>query len=258
VDLQLLKLQAQGKTDIGRVRSVNQDSFAVDEQHRIYIVADGMGGHAGGEIASKLCIECIRQYVQTNSTFFQDKSDRIHPDGKITETLSSGINFASMKIYERALEEPALKGMGTTATALSFADNYAYCAHVGDSRLYLFRCGFIYQLTSDHSLVNEQIQAGILSREEAKYHHLRNVITRSVGFQEFEDVDTYFLAVEPGDIFLICSDGLTGKVDDISIAQQLREKGLEAISPLIQMANDKGGDDNITIVLVEVQARTPE
>lgn len=248
----MIKLRTQGKTDIGRVRSVNQDSYAIDDASRLFIVADGMGGHAGGEIASRLCIECIRGYVGNSPQNFADHPGRTHPDGKITETLSSSINFASMKIYERALEEPSLKGMGTTATVLALVDNYAYCAHVGDSRLYLFRCGFIYQLTSDHSLVNEQIQAGLISKEEAKFHHLRNVITRSVGFQEVEDVDTYSLPVEPGDVFLICSDGLTGKIDDVAISQLITEKRVDAIDDLIRAANDKGGEDNITAVLVEV------
>ena len=250
--MQLIRLKSQGKTDIGRVRSVNQDSYAIDDSNRLFIVADGMGGHAGGEIASKLCIECIRSYAENARQTFHDKQDRTHPDGKITETLSSSINFASMKIYERALEEPSLKGMGTTATVLALVDNYAYCAHVGDSRLYLFRCGFIYQLTSDHSLVNEQIQAGLISKEEAKFHQLRNVITRSVGFQEVEDVDTYSLPVEPGDVFLICSDGLTGKIEDAAISQLIAEKRVDAIDDLIQIANERGGEDNITAVLVEV------
>src|SRR5690606_9309342 len=154
----MVQIHAKGRTDIGSVRSVNQDNLLVSGDESLFIVADGMGGHAGGEIASGLAIECIKDYLARYSSVFDGGASKSHPDGKITYTLASAINFASTRIYERALEEPSLKGMGTTTTVLKFFDRYAYCAHVGDSRLYLYRCGFIYQLSEDHSLVSEQLK----------------------------------------------------------------------------------------------------
>ena len=246
-----VQLESSGATDVGQMRSTNQDAFLIDEPQSLYIVADGMGGHAGGEIASKLCVDEIAQYARDNQAVFA--GERKHPDPKVAGTLVEAVNYASTKIYERALEEPSLKGMGTTATVLMVVEDYAYCAHVGDSRLYLLRCGYIYQLTNDHSLVSEQVRAGLLTKEEAELHHLRNVITRSVGYQEEEDVDTTSLRLEDGDCLLICSDGLHGKVTDQELSLMIEKHGLKAVEELIKLANDRGGDDNITTVILKVK-----
>lgn len=246
-----IELTSRGATDVGQVRSANQDSFYVDEKTQVFLVADGMGGHAGGEIASGLCVEIIPKYIADNEDTI--KSCKSHPDQRIANTLASSINFASTKIYEKALENPKLKGMGTTATVLKIVDNYGYVAHVGDSRCYLIRCGYIYQVTNDHSLVSEQVRAGILSKEEAEQHHLRNVITRSVGYQEEEDVDTTSFELEDGDLILLCSDGLHGKVPDKEISVLIQDKGPDAVPKLISMANDRGGEDNITGVVIKVK-----
>lgn len=244
-------IRAAGLTDIGRVRSTNQDAFLADPDHGIYIVADGMGGHAGGEIASGLCIKEVRNFLDANAQNFVGK-DR-HPDTKVRGTILSAINHASTKIYERALEEPSLKGMGTTATVVKILQNHAYIGHVGDSRCYLIRCGLIYQLTNDHSLVSEQVRAGIITKEEAELHHLRNVITRSVGYQEEEDVDGASIDLDRGDFLLLCSDGLHGKVADREISRLVQEKCLEAPRHLVDLANSRGGDDNITVVIIEIK-----
>ena len=247
------KIEASGATDVGRVRQTNQDDFLVDLNDHLFVVADGMGGHAGGEVASRLCVQEVSSYLRTHERMMKDGA-RKHPDARLGSVLAEAINHASLKIYEKALEEPDLKGMGTTSTLLKMVEGHAYCAHVGDSRLYLIRAGFIYQVTHDHSLVNEQLRAGLISKEQARLHERKNVITRSVGYQEYEDVDSFAFATEPGDFLLICSDGLHGKLSDEEICNLCRELGCGAVSALIAAANARGGDDNITAVIVRVPA----
>ncbi len=248
-----MPIQTHGVTDRGRVRSTNQDSYLMDSSQKLFVVADGMGGHAGGEIASKLCVDHIQNFCAENTAEIYSKTlIESEPRLEFNSLLSSAINFASVKIYEKALEEPVLRGMGTTATVLKLDEKFAYVAHVGDSRLYLIRCGYIYQITLDHSLVSEQVRAGILTPEEAAQHHLKNVITRSVGFQEEEDVDTFCLPLEKGDIFLLCSDGLHGKVTDVDISEICAKDLNSAAERLTDLANDRGGDDNITTVIVSI------
>ena len=250
-----LKFTACGGTHVGKVRAGNQDAFLSDEKKKLFVVADGMGGHAGGEIASSLAVSGIDLFIQENSGFILG-GGLTHPDARISSVMADAINHASTKIYERALEEPSLKGMGTTATVLKIIDNWAYCSHVGDSRLYLIRAGFIYQMTNDHSLVSEQVRAGIITKEEAELHHLRNVITRSVGYQEEEDVDTASFRLEDNDIMLLCSDGLHGKVNDKELSLLATENGTQAVDKFIALANERGGDDNITVVIVKAQVST--
>lgn len=245
--------KGMGQTDIGRVRSTNQDAFLVDDELGLYIVADGMGGHAGGEIASRIAIEQVRDQITSQLLRYQSQEPQVHPQPMILNAIAASINFASAKIYEHSLEDPSLRGMGTTATAVKIIDNYAYWAHVGDSRLYLMRSGFIYQLTFDHSLVNEQVRAGILTREEAEVHHLKNVITRSVGYQEEEDVDTSCILLKSGDYLLLCSDGLHGKLSDAEISQISSKLGLAAVDAMVRLSNERGGEDNITAILIEVR-----
>lgn len=247
---QPLELKSSGKTDVGQVRSTNQDSFLIDESHQLYIVADGMGGHAGGEIASQVAIEEIQKYLKNHEESFQ-RNDDDHTK-IISQHLAQAVNHASARIYERALEDPALKGMGTTATLIKMVGNRAFVAHVGDSRLYLIRSGYLYQITNDHSLVNEQVRAGIITEEEAKIHHLKNVITRSVGYQEEEDVDTTSFDISDKDLLVLCSDGLHGKVSDQEISKAINEKQLNSVEHLIDLANDRGGEDNITLVVIQV------
>lgn len=245
-------IQSRGNTHVGRVRSSNQDSYLCDDKRLLYVVADGMGGHAGGEIASSLAVLNIRNYVDKNLPQVLETGLN-HPDSRISVILADAINHASEKIYERGLEEPVLKGMGTTATAIRIVDTMAYCGHVGDSRLYLVRCGYIYQVTTDHSLVSEQIRAGLITKEEAERHHLRNVITRSVGYQENEDVDTFCLPLEDGDIILLCSDGLHGKISEAQIGELCSNYRSLAVDHLIAAANAAGGDDNISVIIGEIK-----
>lgn len=244
-----LKIKGIGLTDVGRVRSINQDSFLADDKTHLYIVADGMGGHVGGEIASRMCAEQISAYLQTNKSVFAQVEGSVQL-ARIGTIMAQAINHSSTKIYEKALEDPTLKGMGTTATAIKIEQDRGFIAHVGDSRIYLLRQGLIYTLSNDHSLVSEQVRAGLLTKEEAELHHLKNVITRSVGYQEEEDVDTFSIVLEKGDLFLLCSDGLHGKVSDQEIAQLCSDLRLDAAPKLIALANERGGDDNITVVIV--------
>ncbi len=247
-----LTVESQGKTDIGMVRNSNQDAILVRDDLHLFMVADGMGGHAGGEIASSICVTEVEKFIRTSGPKINLEGAKA-PDLTVSASLVEAINNASTKIYERALEHTNLKGMGTTATAVRIVDNYAYTAHVGDSRLYLIRCGFIYQMTDDHSLVSEQVRVGILSAEEAANHQLRNVITRSVGYQEEEDVDTKYFQVFPGDILVICSDGLHGFVGNRDITRVVNAEDIKAAEKLVDLANKNGGEDNISAIVIKIK-----
>ncbi len=247
-----LAIEAYGDTDTGRVRPSNQDAFLCLPEEGAFIVADGMGGHAGGEIASMLCILAIQTFLQSAVLPLVSSEQRKHPRQRVIHALSEAVNHASLRIYERACEEPSLKGMGTTVTMLNIIDDHGYFAHVGDSRLYLLRQGALQQLTTDHSWVNEQIQAGLLSREEAASHPYRNVITRSVGCREEVNVETGCIELFDGDCLLLCSDGLHGSVSNLEIARLLIDGGTYAVRPLIDLANERGGEDNSTVVVVKV------
>ena len=248
-----MKVTARGETDIGLTRASNQDAFLIDAARRLYVVADGMGGHAGGEVASNLCVERVSNWINEHSALQQlDKMATTQRHTYICSLLVQAINHASTGIFERALEEPQLMGMGTTASALMIHGNYAYVGHVGDSRVYLIRDRFIYQLTNDHSLVGEQLRAGIISQEEAKTTNMQNVITRSVGYQEMEDVDTHTLAIEKNDLFALSSDGLHGRIADEEISLIVNANKLDAVKELVELANARGGKDNITLIVVAV------
>ena len=248
-----MTIKASGATDKGLVRESNQDAYWIDQEKGIFIVADGMGGHAGGEIASRLCVNEIVAHMTKNESptcLYDITSQR---KSSLLKSLSVSVNHASAKIYEHSLEEPSLRGMGTTTTLVKIIGKGAFCAHVGDSRLYLLRSGFLYQLSLDHSLVQEQLRAGLITEEEASFHHLRNVITRSVGYQEEEEVDTFDFDLQSEDLLLLCSDGLHGKVSDREISDHLQKMSLDAVNYLINLAKTRGGEDNITVVIIKVQ-----
>ena len=245
--------KSRGLTDKGMVRKTNQDSYCLDNDRGSFIVADGMGGHAGGELASQMSIQIISAQLR------EQLSDPVGKDAQeisqILRMMDNSLNLASMKIYEKALEVPELQGMGTTVTLLQIVAGNACCAHVGDSRLYLMRSGFIYQMTSDHSLVWEQVDAGLITEEEARKHQLRNVITRSIGYQESEYVDTHSFSLNDQDYLLLCSDGLHGKVSDHEICRFVSEYEINAVDPLVALANERGGEDNITVLIIKVAVK---
>ena len=242
---------AAGMTDIGLVRSTNQDSYLINQQIGLFMVADGMGGHAGGEIASKYCIDVVQQEILENI-------HRVNSEGTlqdIKEKMNQAVNRASGCIYDKALEEPHLRGMGTTATLLKVYRDTGVIGHVGDSRLYLIRNNFMYQLTSDHSLVSERVAAGKLTEEEAVDHHLQNVITRCVGFQVNEYVDVIDFQIHNKDLVIICSDGLHGKVSDKEISNITSKHRLDSVDKLVDLAKQRGGDDNITVVIIDFHTK---
>jgi serine/threonine protein phosphatase PrpC len=246
-----MKVEAYGISDIGMKRVKNEDSFLINKDAGLFVVADGMGGHAGGEFASRLAVETIGARLKDVGTPPRDV--RSAPDYYI-EQITSAIKEAGKRIYEEAERNPMLKGMGTTAVLMFARDERIYIAHVGDSRAYLVRDGRIVRLTKDHSLVGEQIRAGLLPESAEKNHKFRNIITRSVGFQEDVEIDIRVDLPVEGDRYLLCTDGLTTLVDDDEILDVVAENSVEeAVQLLIDLANMRGGDDNITVVLAEVK-----
>ncbi len=231
-----MKLDAYGLSDIGRKRQNNQDSYLLNDKAKLYGVADGMGGHVGGEVASKLAVDTLNKVFSYTSRSFDSAS-----------YLVKAIQEANNIIYEKAVQTPSLKGMGTTVTCLLFSYDTVFIAHVGDSRAYFIREGMIWQLSQDHSLVSEQMVSGGATA-------LRNIITRSVGYDRQVEVDLYTKKVAAGDIYLLCSDGLYGFVNHKEMARVACSFPLAAAAKkFIELANQRGGDDNITAILVKVE-----
>ncbi|MEZ4819127.1 MAG: Stp1/IreP family PP2C-type Ser/Thr phosphatase [Bdellovibrionota bacterium] len=261
-----MKILSCGITDIGQRRQRNEDSYLVNDKLGLYIVADGMGGHAGGEFASKIAVSTVEEIIRGEDrekshipgenildTPSPETVDEKKIQGDAQERLKDAINRAGNMIVRRAYEEPELKGMGTTATVMLVSDDKAYIAHVGDSRAYCVRAGNIIQITEDHSLVHEQLKSGLITEEEAKTHQLKNIITRSVGVQEEVEVDTIVWQLEKGDAYLLCSDGLSNMLEDPEIQNIITQYDVEqAARELVDLANDRGGDDNITLILLKV------
>jgi protein phosphatase len=251
-----MRVISSGLTDVGRKRNHNEDSFLIDDDLQLYVVADGMGGHAGGGTASRIAVETIdrklRELRDAGASPFFVQSDL--QDSLVPEAIRSAVENACVAIFNAAQQEPRLAGMGTTVIALLVRDNQAFFAHVGDSRAYLVRGDLIQQISEDHSLVNEQIKAGMITPEEAKHSRYKNIITRSVGFEEEVQVDVMGLVVEPGDTFILCSDGLANMIEDRELLEMLhRERFEELTKKLVALANERGGDDNITVIVVRAQ-----
>lgn len=252
-----MQIVAFGMTDVGCRREKNEDSYLINSEHGLYVVADGMGGHLGGEFASKMATvtveETIGSLMQDPDMTLQSNID-VRP-GDHKSYLKYAISVASARIFERAAVDPSLHGMGTTIVVMFVRDGKAYVANVGDSRCYLIRGGKLKQLTVDHSLVGEQLRAGVITLAEVKTHKFKNIITRSVGFQEEVEIDIISKSLKVGDKFILCTDGLTNMVtsDDILTIAGERSPS-DACKDLIELANKNGGDDNITCVIAEVAA----
>lgn len=245
-----LTVRAYGATHTGRVRPGNEDSYLVGSD--VFAVADGMGGHQAGEIASDAALEPLRELDIPGMT----------DPAEVGEALATAVRQANTLVVERAQADPALEGMGTTLTAIAIREGQLHVAHVGDSRAYLLRQNEkMSQLTTDHTLVERLIQDGRLSRDEAATHPQRNVITRAIGHEPTVDVEVLPpITLQEGDQILLCSDGLSGPVDDESIAHILSEtpSGEAAVNGLLAQANAAGGPDNITAVLLRVGERWKE
>lgn len=237
-----MKLKSFGLTDIGMKRKVNQDAFLIDEEQGIFLVADGMGGHKGGEVASQLAVQVVRDICVQQKNL------------PMAERVNQAINDACEEIFKRSAESEDLQGMGTTILALLIENGEACLGQVGDSRGYLFSESKLWQITEDHSLLNEEIRAGRLVASQAKDYQFKNVITRSVGYESRVSVDIYKRILRPGDGFLLCSDGLSGLVTVEEMEACLRHAEPEISLPeMVDLANSRGGDDNITVVFCKTK-----
>jgi serine/threonine protein phosphatase PrpC len=251
-----LSVQVAGQTDVGCVRTNNEDDFGYDTAVGVYVVCDGMGGQAAGEVASKLAVETVLEYFRRYSShgnfpLIGEKFDDVSPDGN---ALASAVQAAGIRIWRQALEHPERQGMGTTVAALLLRETKASIAHVGDSRVYLLRDRQLRLLTTDHSLVMEQVRRGLMTPEEAERSSIQNIITRALGADENAEPDVQEIEFSPGDVFLLATDGLTKLVKDrhlceITAAHPRLEKACDA---LVAAARAAGGDDNITCLLVRI------
>ncbi len=238
-----------GKSDKGNHRSGNQDNFYVDPEGRFFIVADGMGGHAGGEEASKIATDTISNYL--NETWSNE-------DYNSQELIQEALENANKAIIEDQLQNPERADMGTTVVLIAFREEHCWQAHIGDSRLYRLRNSKLEQITEDHTWVARAIKSGDLSQEEAKNHPWRHVLSQCLGRKDLYRIDVDSLDVESGDVFILCSDGLTEEVTDEEINKCLKdvsEDPEKATSLLIDTAKENGGSDNITVILVEAKTQ---
>lgn len=241
------------ETDIGRKRKQNQDRGCARPDMGLFMVADGMGGHQGGETASAMAVELVPR----NLMDFEKREEEF----RSSSALTASIQAANRDIFRLSQREAHLQGMGTTTTALLFRNEHLTIGHVGDSRAYFFRPNAVWQLTRDHSLVQEKLRAGLITRAEAAQDVHRNVITRSVGFEPDVFVETFEMDVQVGDLFLLCSDGLSGQIDEAEMLKTVQKhcfgssqgNPLEnAVKELIAQANEAGGDDNVTVLAVQI------
>ena len=248
-----LRIEVAGQTDVGRKRSHNEDNLAIMADLGLYIVADGMGGHASGEVASKMAIDTLQEFFAATA----DDPERTWPykmdrsKGYEENRLITGVKLCNLRIFEQARANPKQRGMGTTLVVLFAVEDGVYVGHVGDSRVYRVRDHKIEQLTEDHSLLNDYKKMKRLTEEEIANFPHKNVIVRALGMKETVKVDTRFEAPRPNDVMLLCSDGLTGPVTDEQ-ALEIIDKNpdlTEATAKLIDAANRSGGPDNITCVM---------
>ncbi len=252
-----MRVSACGLTDPGRVRSHNEDFFEIDRERDLYVVADGMGGHSHGEVASKMAVEAIQRFVRRAES--EDDTWPFTYDSRLkrhSNVLKAAVRLAHDQVLSAIRDDGSLHGMGTTVVGCLMHNGTAALAHVGDSRAYRLRGGRLELLTEDHTWVNEQVVAGFLSKEQARDHPLKNVVTRALGGETEVAVDVREIGLEPGDRLLLCSDGLTTMLDDGEIQDCLlaaEAAGECACRRLVQEANARGGHDNVTVVLLQVE-----
>lgn len=245
-----MQFSCAARTDVGVVRSGNEDSYLMAVERGLFIVADGMGGHAAGEVASDMATRIVAEVF---------RPARGMSDDELMSQMIGAIRSANEAIFRRTLSEQDKKGMGTTVTAMTLLPRRYLIGHVGDSRAYLLRGDTLSQLTKDHSYVQEQVDAGRLRPDEARVHPYANVITRCVGSSSDVVPDLYFGTLEAGDLLLIASDGLTGMLDDPDV-QEIMQSGEpleQMVDTLIAGANHRGGLDNTTTILVRIEAVAP-
>ena len=252
-----MEIKHWAATDVGRKRSHNEDNFLIDKNLNLFVVADGMGGHASGEVASALAVHTIRDVVFTERDLLTQYTDfDATAQMELCTLLEFAVHSASARIFHKAQQEPEKRGMGTTVVALLVIGQRGFIAYVGDSRIYLSRNGVVYPLTEDHSLMNELIRSGKVQAGEfasSPYANFKNAMTRAVGVYEHVEVDILDFEILPGDAFLLCSDGLYDYLEDAEIASNLALSNTEEIpGRFIDMANSRGGKDNVTALVVQV------
>ncbi len=254
-----LQIESGARSDVGKVRKNNEDNFRAEPALELFVLSDGMGGQASGEIASALAVETVVDYCRAAAS---DGASEFHGDptpglSDRTNRLASAIRLANDKIFESGAGDPARKGMGATIVACWISDRRLSLAHVGDSRVYLLRSGSFEQLTADHSLVADLVRSGVLTPQQAEVSEQQSILTRALGTQPEVDVDADEQMLLAGDVLLLCSDGLSRTVTNPEIASALETNPdpQKAADRLIELANENGGEDNITAIVVRV---TPE
>jgi serine/threonine protein phosphatase PrpC/CRP-like cAMP-binding protein len=251
-------LRFYAATDVGKVRDHNEDNFLVDKKLALFVVADGMGGHAAGEVASAIAVRTVHEELKRDKEMLDDYASGAAGASKVTRKdivalLEHAVQRACSKIHEEALADPNKRGMGTTLSALLVAGDQGFIAHVGDSRIYLARGEHVQQVTEDHTVFNELIKRGKLTREQIEKVQQKNAITRAVGVYERVEVDTLVLDLIGGDVLILASDGLHGYLESADeLRAPLELEGGDGVKALIDLANGRGGKDNITTVVVKV------
>jgi protein phosphatase len=249
-----------GLSDVGRRRSINEDALLRDDELSFYVVADGVGGHSKGEIASQEAVEQLQMWVlreaaALRSAFRRTAGGDLEARWEVRRLLEAGVKSACYMVFGMAEQDPDKRGMSTTISAVLVDDRFCYAAHVGDSRVYRVRGGDVIQITEDHTLINYKLKHGLITPEEAASGKGKNVITRAVGHKDYVQVDTADIDVRRGDRLLLCTDGLHGYLyTDQDVCELISEGPLEdCVEAAIALANERGGKDNITAIAVEVR-----
>ncbi len=241
-------IKAYAKSDIGKLREKNQDFYFISDsldEIQLYMLADGMGGYNGGEIASELAVQTAKSYIENNfKTINKDKDS-------IIQLIGSSMEYANMVVYEKAKESKELEGMGTTLEICLIYNNKAFIGHVGDSRIYRIRKDFMRKLTQDHSYVQKLVKDGTITQEEAIHHPQKNMLMKALGCNAFVEPDVMVRGFLKEDIIVICSDGLTNLVSQEEIAKMAQKDIERAPKELVNLANDNGGYDNITVMIIK-------
>ena len=242
-------IKAYAKSDVGKIREINEDSFYITEDQfndiQLFILADGMGGCNAGEIASNDAIVCTKNYIETN--FANTPKDKEN----LMNLVKSSMEYANMVVYENSLKNKNLEGMGTTLEVCLIYNNRAYIGHIGDSRIYRIRNDFMRKLTQDHSYVQKLVQEGTITSEEAEHHQKKNILMKALGCNAYVEPDIMVKGFQKGDILIMCSDGLTNMVNADDIFNIVNENFELATRELVDLANQNGGMDNITIVTIK-------